>query len=77
MINYEKLREEFKHLPKDYAKLIQKKYPNLSSARINNIKNLPNNIDEATYKPSSKTVDIFVMLLEISKKHKEQINLLK
>ena len=76
-INYEKLRKEFTSLPKDYAKLVQQKYPNISSSRINNIKSLPYSIDEDTYKPGSKTINVFIELLEIAKQHKTNINLLK
>ena len=36
-INYEKLRKEFTSLPKDYAKLVQQKYPNIAKQHKKNI----------------------------------------
>ncbi len=76
-INYEKLRKAFDSLPKDYAKLVQEKYPNISSSRIHNIRALAYSVNEDTYKPGSKTINVFIELLKISADYKKNIKLLK
>tara|TARA_R100000995_G_scaffold70727_1_gene39315 strand:+ start:2291 stop:2554 length:264 start_codon:yes stop_codon:yes gene_type:complete len=76
-INYEKLRKAFDNLPKDYAKLVQEKIPNVSSSRIHNIRALAYNVDEKTYKPGSKTINVFIELLRISEEYKKNMDLLK
>lgn len=76
-INYEKLRKAFDNLPKDYARIVKTQYPTMSSSRIQNIRALVYTVDESKYKPGSRTISVFISLLEISKEHTKKINLLK
>jgi|TARA_R100000084_G_C4544202_1_gene97034 DNA-binding response OmpR family regulator len=76
-INYKKLRKAFNNLPKDYAKLVREKIPDVSNSRIHNIRALVYSVDEETYSPGSKTINVFIELLRISEEYKKNIDLLK
>ena len=71
MINLKELKEMYSYLPRDYASLVLKKFPGVSSSRVSQIRKI---CEKESYNPDSRTIQILSYMKDLAVEQKKLID---